>query len=200
MEEIKRKNVNGIGAAGYPAAGYETRRTRRNYADQMCNMVPATQSSGGTFELHISNDKDGKAIGSMCMNGSTVVPGDVFDSIKGRDITITFDMGGGIIWSVNGKSITTDKAGDIDFSVQTGVNTVPVDIVNNVTGERYSIQISLAYGGEERERRRQWTVSSAGVCTLRATAARRSRSSLKKTATSRRWGRACGITPPSAIS
>ena len=59
-------NVNGIGATGYPAAGYETRRARRNYADQMCNMVPATQSSGGTFELHISNDKDGKAIGTMC--------------------------------------------------------------------------------------------------------------------------------------
>ncbi len=59
-------NVNGIGAAGYPAAGYETRRARRNYSDQMCNMVPAAQSSGGTFELHISNDKDGKAIGSMC--------------------------------------------------------------------------------------------------------------------------------------
>jgi len=38
------------------------------------------------------------------------------------------------------------------------------------------------------------------ICTLRETAARRLRNSLKKTATSRRWGRACGITPPSAIS
>ena len=65
MEEIKKMNVNGIGA-GYPVTGYETRRARRNYSDQMCNMVPATQASGGTFELHISNDKDGKAIGSMC--------------------------------------------------------------------------------------------------------------------------------------
>ena len=82
------------------------------------------------------------------MNGSTVVPGDIFDSIKGKDITITFDMGNGIIWSVDGKCITADKAGDIDFSVKTGVNTVPVDIVNNVTGESYSIQISLAYEGE----------------------------------------------------
>ncbi len=82
------------------------------------------------------------------MNGTTVVPGDIFDSIKGKDITVTFDMGSGILWSVDGKSITTDKAGDIDFSVQTGVNTVPVDIVNNVTGESYSIQISLAHGGE----------------------------------------------------
>ena len=82
------------------------------------------------------------------MNGSAVVPGDIFDSIKGRDITINFDMGNGILWSVNGKSITADKAGDIDFSVKTGANTVPVDIINNVTGESYSIQISLAFDGE----------------------------------------------------
>lgn len=79
---------------------------------------------------------------------SAVVPGDIFDSIKGRDITINFDMGNGILWSVNGKSITADKAGDIDFSVKTGANTVPVDIINNVTGESYSIQISLAFDGE----------------------------------------------------
>lgn len=82
------------------------------------------------------------------MNGSAVVPGDLFDSIKGKDITITFDMGNGILWSVDGKSITTDKAGDIDFSVKSGVKTVPVDIINNVTGKSYSIQISLAYEGE----------------------------------------------------
>ena len=77
-----------------------------------------------------------------------VVPGDIFDSIKGKDITITFDMGNGIIWSVDGKSITADKAGDIDFSVKTGVKAVPVDIVNNITGESYSIQLSLAYEGD----------------------------------------------------
>ena len=82
------------------------------------------------------------------MNGTTVVPGDIFDSIKGRDITVTFDMGGGILWSVNGKEVITDKAGDIDFSVKTETNAIPVDIVNNVTGERYSIQISLAHEGE----------------------------------------------------
>lgn len=91
--------------------------------------------------------QDGSII-NVDMNGSVVVPGDIFDSIKGKDITITFDMGNGILWSVEGKNVITDKAGDIDFSVQTGVNTVPVDIVNNVTGERYSIQISLAHEGE----------------------------------------------------
>ena len=95
--------------------------------------------------------QEGSAI-NVDMNGSTVVPGDIFDSMKGKNITITFDMGNGILWSVDGKSITRDasrdKTGDIDFSVQTGVNTIPVDIVNNVAGERYSVQISLAHEGE----------------------------------------------------
>lgn len=72
------------------------------------------------------------------MNGSTVVPGDIFDSIREKDITTTFDMGSCIIWSVDGKSIMTDSAGNIDFSVKAGTNVVPADTVNNVIGGRYS--------------------------------------------------------------
>lgn len=82
------------------------------------------------------------------MNGTAVVPGDIFDSIRGRDITVTFDMGGGILWSVDGKQILTERADDIDFSVKTGTIAIPIDIVNNVTGERYSIQISLSHDGK----------------------------------------------------
>lgn len=97
-----------------------------------------------------SDAKDGDAV-KVDMNGATVVPGDVLDTIAGKDVTIVFDMGNGITWSVNGNSITTDKVSDIDFSVKVGEeagNNIPVDVINNVTGERYSIQISLAYDGE----------------------------------------------------
>ncbi len=95
--------------------------------------------------------KDGNTI-NVDMNGSAVVPGDIFDRLRGRDIIITFDMGNDILWSVDGKSITRDasqgRIGDIDFSVKTGANTIPVDVINNVTGESYSIQLSLAHEGE----------------------------------------------------
>lgn len=95
--------------------------------------------------------KEGSVI-NVDMNGTTVVPEDIFDSIKGRDITITFDMGNGMLWSVDGKSITRDvsldKTGGIDFGLEKGVSAVPVDIVDNVIGESYSIQLSLAYEGE----------------------------------------------------
>lgn len=102
------------------------------------------------IKTETSGAKDGDVV-KVDMNGATVVPGDVLDTIAGKDVTIVFDMGNGITWSVNGKSITTDKVSDIDFSVKVGEeagNTIPVDVINNVTGERYSIQISLAYDGE----------------------------------------------------
>ena len=95
----------------------------------------------------VDKTKDGDTI-TVEMNGTSVVPGDVLDDIKGKDVTIVFDMGGGITWSVNGKSITADRVGDIDFTVKVDTNTIPVDIINNVTGERYSKQISLSYDGE----------------------------------------------------
>lgn len=83
------------------------------------------------------------------MNGASVVPGDVFDEIRGKDVTIEFDLGGGISWSVNGKSVS-DKVGDIDFKVTYGEeasDTIPVDIINALTGERTSMNVTLAYEG-----------------------------------------------------
>ena len=82
------------------------------------------------------------------MNGSTTVPAEIFEIIAGEDITVVFDLGGGITWTVNGKSVTGTDIGDIDFGVTRGTGTIPVDVINNVTGERYSINITLAYEGE----------------------------------------------------
>lgn len=94
---------------------------------------------------------DGPAIVSVDMNGATIVPGDIFDSIKGQDINVAFDMGDGITWTVNGMDITADQMKDIDLGVTTGADagqSIPVDVINNVTGERYSMNLSLAYDGE----------------------------------------------------
>ena len=85
------------------------------------------------------------------MNGSSVVPGDVFDRIRGKDITVEFDLGNGILWKVNGQSVEKGNVGDIDFTVRTGEDandTIPVEIINNLTGERTYMNLSLAYEGE----------------------------------------------------
>lgn len=101
----------------------------------------------GVINEEIDNAKNGSTV-TVDMNGATVVPKTIFDTLRGRDVTVVFDMGGGITWSVNGKDITSDKTSDIDFSVKSDTENIPVDVINNITGERYSIQISLAHNGE----------------------------------------------------
>ena len=85
------------------------------------------------------------------MNGTTVVPSDLFELIRGRNVTLTFDMGGGILWRVNGMDVAENRAGDIDFGVKTGANAnnvIPVEVINNITGEKAHMNLSLAYDGE----------------------------------------------------
>ena len=136
----------GTGQPGETGSGSGSTETR---PDTGIPFIKGGDGKTGWDVIRAEEEKaqEGSTI-NVDMNGTTVVPGDIFDSIRGRDITVTFDMGGGILWSVNGKEVITDKAGDIDFSVKTETNAIPVDIVNNVTGERYSIQISLAHEGE----------------------------------------------------
>ena len=93
--------------------------------------------------------KSGEMV-TVVMNGTTVVPKDIFDSIKGEDVTLVLDMGNGISWKINGRDIT-EPSGDIDFGVTVGADagkSIPIDVINNVTGERYSMNLSLAYDGE----------------------------------------------------
>ena len=87
---------------------------------------------------------------TVAMNGTTLVPKDVIDSIKGKDTTLVLDMGNGLSWKIYGQDIT-DAAGDIDFDVTVGADagkSIPVDVINNVTGERSSLNLTLAYDGE----------------------------------------------------
>ena len=59
-------------------------------------------------------------------------------------------MGNGIRWTVSGKNVTEIK-GDINIGVTVGAEagkTIPVDIINSITGERTSINLTLAYSGE----------------------------------------------------
>ena len=93
--------------------------------------------------------KSGETV-TVAMNGTSVVPKTVIDSIKGKDTTLVLNMGNGLSWKINGKDIT-DAAGDIDFGVTIGADagkSIPVDVINKVSGEKYSMNLSLAYDGE----------------------------------------------------
>ena len=85
------------------------------------------------------------------MNGTTEVPGSLFNLIRGEDLTVVFAMDNGITWSVNGRDVTVEGVRDIDFDVKYGEQAegnIPVSVINNVTGEKFYTGLSLAYDGE----------------------------------------------------
>ncbi len=100
-----------------------------------------------TIKTQVENSEEGSTV-IVDMNGTAIVPGDVFVIIKDKDITIIFEMGNGISWSVNGKSITAETISDINFAVNTDTENIPSEIIDNIAKERYFIQISLSHSGE----------------------------------------------------
>ena len=90
--------------------------------------------------------KDGATI-TVEMNGATKVPGNVVAGIKGKDVTVVIDLGNGISWSINGKTVTSDKVADIDFSLKKDTNAVPADTVKKVADGKTAVQFSLAHDG-----------------------------------------------------
>lgn len=91
---------------------------------------------------------DGDSI-TIDMNGETEVPADIFEDLAGKDVDLVFDMGDGLSWSVNGQDIPTDAdLSDLDLGVDLGTDGIPVDVINAITGEKDSVQITLAYDGD----------------------------------------------------
>mgnify|MGYP001040330455 FL=1 len=115
-------------------------------------MVPSISGESGkegwtAIKDEAANASAGTQI-NVDMNGASVVPGDVLDSMKGQDVTISFNMGDGIIWTVNGRDVTADHANDVDLSVRTGTSHIPQNLVSQVAGDRPTIQLSLAHSGD----------------------------------------------------
>lgn len=111
---------------------------------------PSTGESDGWESIadEIAAADDGDSI-TIDMNGETEVPADIFEDVAGKDVDLVFDMGDGLSWSVNGQDIPTDaNLSDLDLGVDLGTDGIPVDVINAITGEKDSVQITLAYDGE----------------------------------------------------
>ena len=148
-------NNNNTGTNGESAAGTED--SSKNIDSQNNSDTenkPYIKDDSGkkgwdVISLQLDEAESGETV-TVAMNGTTVVQKNIFDSIKGEDVTLVLDMGNGLSWKINGQDIT-EPSGDIDFGVTVGADagkSIPVDVINGVTGERYSMNLSLAYDGE----------------------------------------------------
>ncbi len=94
----------------------------------------------------VDSAEEGDTI-TVSMGDDTVLPAEVLDAIKGKDIDLVIELENGVTWTINGTSIKGDVS-DIDLNVSFDDSGIPVDVINKVTGERYAITIHLDYDGE----------------------------------------------------
>ena len=111
---------------------------------------PSTGTSDGWEDIReeIADADRGDTI-AIDMNGETEVPGEIFEEVAGKDVTVEFELEDGISWAVNGQNIpTATDFSDLDLGVDMGTKGISVDVINSVTGELGSVQITLAHDGE----------------------------------------------------
>jgi len=73
------------------------------------------------------------------MNGAVELPGDIVSLIAGKNIDLTLEMVDGIAWTINGNSVTGTDFSDINLGVSKNTTTIPVDVINQVSGENYTM-------------------------------------------------------------
>ena len=111
---------------------------------------PSTGTSDGWEDIReeIADADRGDTI-AIDMNGETEVPAEIFEEVAGKDVTVEFELEDGISWTVNGQDIpTATDFSDLDLGVDLGTSGIDVDVINSVTGELGSVQITLAHDGE----------------------------------------------------
>ena len=110
---------------------------------------PNTGNSEGWDDIQeeIGQAQPGDTI-TIDMNGGTEVPAEMFEEVAGKDVTVELDLGGGITWTVNGQDVPTDTSlSDLDLGVDLGTNGISADVINTVTGEYGTVQMTLAHDG-----------------------------------------------------
>ena len=96
----------------------------------------------------IADAQPGETVTVDLSGGDTTLDKDVFETLAGKDVTLVVDLGDDVSWTVNGSDIPEDADfTDIDLNVTMGSDGIPVNVVNAITGERSSVQITLAHDG-----------------------------------------------------
>ena len=93
--------------------------------------------------------KDGSTVSIKLPVGRTTLEGEVFETLAGQDITLEISLSNGVTWTVNGQDIPKNaKLSDLDLGVSLNTSTIPVSVINTITGTVDTIQLSLKHDGE----------------------------------------------------
>lgn len=128
-----------------------------------CTVTVSRYSSGGSSSSStslsdqaiddIQDARPGDTVEITLRPGRTTLEREVFEELAGQDITLEIDAGDGVLWTVNGLDIPEDTRLhdldlDVDLDVDLGDSGIPATVLNAVTGEVGTVQLSLAHDGQ----------------------------------------------------
>lgn len=152
---------NGVVAAVAPGTATITVTTVDGSFTATCTVTVSRYSSGGGSSSRptpslsdqtiddIQDARPGDTVEITLRPGRTTLEREVFEELAGQDITLEIDAGDGVLWTVNGLDIPEDtRLHDLDLDVDLGDSDIPATVLNAVTGEIGTVQLSLAHDGE----------------------------------------------------
>ena len=111
--------------------------------------IPPTKTPSQQAIDKIEDAKEGSTVKITLRTGQTKLDKEVFEELAGRDVTLEISLPGGVTWTVNGQDIPENAdLTDLDLGVTLDASTIPVSVVNTITGAVDTIQISLKHDGE----------------------------------------------------
>ena len=110
--------------------------------------IPPTKTPSQQAVDKIEDAKEGSTVKITLRTGQTKLDKEVFEELAGRDVTLEISLPGGVTWTVNGEDIPkTADLTDLDLGVSLNTSTIPVDLINAITGEIGTVQLTLKHDG-----------------------------------------------------
>jgi len=78
---------------------------------------------------------------------ATVVPVEIIDAVKGKDVDVVLDLGG-YSWIINGLDITSSNLSDINLEVLLDTKAIDENVLKEIAGEDETYQITLQHNGD----------------------------------------------------
>ncbi|MFQ8878875.1 MAG: hypothetical protein ACLR7N_10385 [Roseburia hominis] len=106
----------------------------------------ASQNDWDSVRNRVTAASAGSTVTVLLADGVSV-PGDVIAAVRGRDVRLVFRLANGIVWTIDGRSVTSDTISDIDFGVTINSHAVPDALARQTAAGRDYFQISLNHDG-----------------------------------------------------
>ncbi len=121
-------------------------KTASKQEEQAVAEVTVQEESFANVIEAVNKAKAGSTI-RVNLKKTTKIPANVFENIKGKDVTVTFKVSDQASWIINGKDITGNVTAPIDLGLVVGTSDIPKQKVTALADGNETIQLSLNYDG-----------------------------------------------------